>query len=52
MSVVIISTITFILSTMPQLATDLDVILFDNLTVDKVALPVEKWQKVRKISLV
>ena len=49
MSVVIISTITFILSTMPQLATDLDLILFDNKTVGEPSLPVERWQKVRKL---
>jgi hypothetical protein len=48
MSVVIISTITFILSTMPQLATDLDLILFDNKTGGEAALPVERWQKVRR----
>ena len=49
MSVVIISTITFILSTMPQLATDLDLILFDNKTGGEAALPVERWQKVRRL---
>jgi hypothetical protein len=49
MSVVIISTITFILSTMPQLATDLDLILFDNKTGGEAALPVERWQQVRRL---
>jgi len=45
MSVVIISTITFVLSTMPQLATDLDLILFDNKTGGKAGLPIERWEK-------
>ena len=47
-SVVIISTITFMLSTMPQLATDLDLILFDNKTRGEAELPVARWQKVRR----
>ena len=50
MSVVILSTITFVLSTMPQLATDLDLILFDNKTGGEAGLPVERWEKVKKKS--
>ena len=46
MSVVIISTITFVLSTLPQLATNLDLILFENKSVGEADLPVERWEKV------
>ena len=48
MSMVIISTITFMLSTMPQLAADLDLILFDNKTGEEAGLPIERWEKVTK----
>ena len=34
---------------MPQLATDLDLILFDNKTGGEAALPIERWEKVRKL---
>ena len=46
MSVVIISTITFLLSTLPQLATNLDLILFENKSGGKTDMPVERWEKV------
>jgi len=45
MSVVIISTITFLLSTLPQLATNLDLILFENKSGGKTDMPVERWEK-------
>jgi hypothetical protein len=45
MSVVIISTITFVLSTLPELATNLDLILFENKSLGEAELPVERWEK-------
>ena len=54
MSVVIISTVTFVLSTMPELTDNIDIMLFDNETdilqnsteVPLIA-PVERWEEVR-----
>ena len=56
MSVVIISTLTFVLSTMPELATDIDLILFDNST-DTYATDgkngetvlIERWDQVKDL---
>jgi len=45
MAVVIISTITFVLSTIPELATNMDLILFENKSAGEDALPVERWEK-------
>ena len=45
MTVVIISTLTFVLSTMPELAEDIDVVLFDNET-DASEGSVERWDQV------
>ena len=54
MSVVIISTVTFVLSTMPELTPQVDIMLFDNETdvlqnSTEVPLisPVERWEEVR-----
>ena len=54
MSVVIISTVTFVLSTMPELTDNIDIMLFDNETdilqnSTEVPLitPVERWEEVR-----
>ena len=49
MSVVILSTITFVLSTMPELATDLDLILFNSEAGGDPGngYPVKRWEKVR-----
>jgi len=44
MTVVIISTLTFVLSTMPELAEDIDVVLFDNET-DASEGSVERWDQ-------
>ena len=51
MSVVIISTITFLLSTLPQLATNLDLILFENKSGGKTDMPVERWEKVSSLKI-
>ena len=45
MTVVIISTLTFVLSTMPELAEEIDVVLFDNET-DGRENSVERWDQV------
>ena len=45
MTVVIISTLTFVLSTMPELAEEIDVVLFDNET-ETAEDPVERWDQV------
>jgi len=51
MAVVVLSTVTFVLSTMPELTPDIDSMLFDNETVSNVSEsvedqlpPVEKWE--------
>ena len=44
MTVVIISTLTFVLSTMPELAEEIDVVLFDNETASEHGEPIhERW---------
>ena len=48
MSVVILSTVTFVLSTMPELTPDLDLILFDNQTSEE-GLPVDRWETVSAV---
>ena len=45
MTVVIISTLTFVLSTMPELAEEIDVVLFDNET-ETAGDTVERWDQV------
>ena len=45
MTVVIISTLTFVLSTMPELAEEIDVVLFDNET-ETAENTVERWDQV------
>ena len=45
MTVVIISTLTFVLSTMPELAEEIDVVLFDNET-EASEDSVERWDQV------
>ena len=45
MTVVIISTLTFVLSTMPELAEEIDVVLFDNET-EATEDSVERWDQV------
>ena len=45
MTVVIISTLTFVLSTMPELAEEIDVVLFDNET-EATQDSVERWDQV------
>ena len=51
MSVVIISTVTFVLSTMPELTPQVDIMLFDNETdvlQNSTEVPlVERWEEVR-----
>ena len=53
MGVVVISTIVFILSTMPELTDDIDMILFTNTTDADTGVvtqqPVERWEEVRMI---
>ena len=55
MGVVVISTIVFILSTMPELTDDIDMILFTNTTDADTGvvtqLPVERWEEVRMIQI-
>ena len=47
MGVVVLSTLVFILSTMPELTDDIDMILFTNTTDVKEGLqPVERWDEV------
>ena len=55
MGVVVISTIVFILSTMPELTDDIDMILFTNTTDADTGVvtqqPVERWEEVRMIQI-
>ena len=50
MGVVVISTIVFILSTMPELTDDIDMILFTNNTDEETKIgskqPIERWEDV------
>ena len=53
MSVVVISTVTFVLSTMPELTDNIDIMLFDNETENALnstevplMAPVERWEEV------
>ena len=50
MGVVVISTIVFILSTMPELTDDIDMILFTNTTDADTGIitqePIERWEEV------
>ena len=47
MGVVVLSTLVFILSTMPELTDDIDMILFTNTTDVKEGLqPIERWDEV------
>ena len=53
MSVVVISTVTFVLSTMPELTDNIDILLFDNETDTSIntteaplVTPVERWEEV------
>ena len=56
MSVVVISTVTFVLSTMPELTDNIDIMLFDNETevlsnvteVPQIS-PVERWEEVSEL---
>ena len=60
MSVVVISTVTFVLGTMPELTDNLDIMLFDNETetdspnfvettpYPNTVQPVERWEEVRR----
>ena len=45
MGVVVLSTVVFILSTMPELTDDLDMVLFLNSSQPE-SQPVERWEKV------
>ena len=51
MGVVVLSTVVFILSTMPELTDDIDMILFTNTTTEngqqvQLQQPVERWEQV------
>ena len=55
MGVVVLSTVVFILSTMPELTDDIDMILFTNTTTEngqqvQLQQPVERWEQVDFVS--
>ena len=57
LSVVILSTVTFVLSTTPQLAPDLDLILFEiedenSNSSEQTSKVVERWEEVRELELI
>ncbi len=54
MGVVVLSTVVFILSTMPELTDEIDMILSTNITdanTGEAPQPVERWEDVRMFSL-